>query len=144
MLIWVMFDCRYKLDQIGTSWYKLEGAKEKKKGAGPQSNRLDWHPVDWIGTSSRLDSSAEIPELKIDESNQLDGDPGDWINCPESGRYSKLQFRVNWIVIQVTGLINPNQAESPGGISIKIQSTGWCSRRLDLREISFKESTIVF
>ena len=50
MLIWAMFDCRYKLDQIGASWYKLEGAKEKKRGAGPQS--------------SRLDSKAETPEFK--------------------------------------------------------------------------------
>jgi hypothetical protein len=49
MLIWVMFDCRYKLDQIGVSYYKLEGAKEKKIGAEPQS--------------SRLDSKAETPDF---------------------------------------------------------------------------------
>ena len=42
MLIWVMFDCRYKLDQIGANWCKLEGAKEKKIGVKPQSSRLDW------------------------------------------------------------------------------------------------------
>jgi hypothetical protein len=36
-----MFNCRYKLDQIEASWYKLEGAKEKKRGAEPQSSRLD-------------------------------------------------------------------------------------------------------
>ena len=63
MLIWIMFDCRYKLDQIGASWYKLEGAKEKKRGVGSQSNRLD--------------SMVETPELKIEESSRLDGDPGD-------------------------------------------------------------------
>ena len=48
------------------------------------------------------------------------------------------------MVIQATGLVNPNQAESPGSISMKIQSTGWCSRGLDSHEISFKESPIVF
>jgi hypothetical protein len=77
--------------------------------------------------SSRLDSKADTPKLKIKESSRLDGDPGDWINCPESGRNSRLQFLknpVNWMVIQATGLINPNQAESPGGISMKIQSIG--------------------
>ena len=42
MLIWAMFDCRYKLDQIGASWCKLEEAKEKKRDSGPQSSRLDW------------------------------------------------------------------------------------------------------
>ena len=63
MLIWIMFDCRYKLDQIGASWYKLEGAKEKKRGVESQSNRLD--------------SMVETPELKIEESSRLDGDPGD-------------------------------------------------------------------
>jgi hypothetical protein len=34
MLIWAMFDCKYKLDQI-------EEAKEKKISAEPQSSRLD-------------------------------------------------------------------------------------------------------
>ena len=105
MLIWAMFDFRYKLDQIGTSWCKLEGAKEKKRGARPQS--------------SRLDSSAETPELKIEESSRLNGDPGDYIN-------------------------NPNQAKSPRGILMKIQLTGWYSRRLDSHEVSFEESPIVF
>ena len=33
ILIWVMFDCRHKLDQIGVRYYKLEGAKENKKCA---------------------------------------------------------------------------------------------------------------
>ena len=33
MLIWAMFDCRHKLDQIGVRYHKLEGAKEKKRGA---------------------------------------------------------------------------------------------------------------
>ena len=61
-----MFDCRYKLDQIGVRYHKLEGAKEKKRGAEPQS--------------SRLDSKAETPKLKIEESSRLDGYPGDWIN----------------------------------------------------------------
>ncbi len=42
MLIWIMLDCRSKMDQIGVSYYKFEGAKEKKIGAEPQSNRLDW------------------------------------------------------------------------------------------------------
>ena len=31
MLIWVVFDSRYKLEQVRSSWNKLEGAKEKKK-----------------------------------------------------------------------------------------------------------------
>ena len=30
MLIWAMFDCKHKLDQIGIKYHKLEGAKEKK------------------------------------------------------------------------------------------------------------------
>ena len=113
MLIWVMFDCKYKLDQIGVRYHKLEEAKEKKIGVEPQS--------------SKLDSKAKTPKLKIEESNQSDGDPGNWINCPESDRSSRLQFLknlVNWMVIQVTGLINPYQAESPGDISMKIQSIG--------------------
>ena len=33
MLIWAMFDCRQKLDHIGVKYHKLEGAKEKKRGA---------------------------------------------------------------------------------------------------------------
>ena len=41
MLIWAMFDCRYKLDQIVVRYHKLEGAKEKKRGVEPQSSRLD-------------------------------------------------------------------------------------------------------
>ena len=41
MLIWAMFDCRYKLDQIGANWYKLEGAKEKNRA-------IRHNPVDWI------------------------------------------------------------------------------------------------
>ena len=72
MLIWVMFDCRYKLDQIGASWYKLEGAKEKKRGAGPQSSRLDWDIQQTRLKSSRMDSRVETPELKIEESSRLD------------------------------------------------------------------------
>ena len=76
MLIWATFDCRYKLDQIGVRYHKLEGAKKKKRGA-------------------ELDSKAETPKLKIEESNRLDGDPGDWINCPELDRNSKLQFLKN-------------------------------------------------
>ena len=41
MLIWAMFDCRYKLDQIEVRYHKLEEAKEKKISAEPQSSRLD-------------------------------------------------------------------------------------------------------
>jgi hypothetical protein len=48
MLIWTMFDCRYKLDQVGSSWCELEGAKEKNIGARP-------HLGAYIGTSRRLD-----------------------------------------------------------------------------------------
>jgi hypothetical protein len=33
MLIWAMFDCRHKLNQIGIKYHKLEGAKEKKRCA---------------------------------------------------------------------------------------------------------------
>jgi hypothetical protein len=32
MLIWAMFDCRHKLDQIEVKYHMLEGAKEKKRG----------------------------------------------------------------------------------------------------------------
>jgi hypothetical protein len=97
--------------------------------------------------SNKLDSWLETLELKNEESSRLDGDPSDWINCPELGRNSRLQeFKnpVDWMMIHATGLINPNQAESPRGILMKIQSTGWCSRRLDSRKINFKESSIVF
>ena len=48
------------------------------------------------------------------------------------------------MMIQPTGLINPNQAESPGGILMKIQSTRGCSKWLDSREINFKEGLFVF
>jgi hypothetical protein len=41
MLIWAIFDYRYKLDWIGVRYHKREGAKEKKRGAEPQSSRLD-------------------------------------------------------------------------------------------------------
>ena len=57
MLIWAMFDCRYKLDQVVASWYKLEGAKERKEV-------LNHNLVNWIGTSSKLDSKAETPDFK--------------------------------------------------------------------------------
>ena len=33
ILIWATFDCRHKLDQIEVRYHKLEGAKEKKRGA---------------------------------------------------------------------------------------------------------------
>ena len=33
ILIWAIFDCRHKLNQIGVRYHKLEGAKEKKRGA---------------------------------------------------------------------------------------------------------------
>ena len=85
---------------------------------------------DWIGTSRRLDEAPsdctfrrELQNSNQEGSNRLDDDPGDWINCPESGKSSKLQeFKnpVDWMVIQATGLINPNQAESLGGILMKI------------------------
>jgi hypothetical protein len=42
MLIWVMFNCRYKLDQIKVRLHKLEGAEEKKRV-------MNYIPVDWIG-----------------------------------------------------------------------------------------------
>ena len=67
-------------------------------------------------TSIRLDFKVETPELKIEESSRLDGNSGDWINCPESSRNSRLQkFEnlIDWMMIQPTGLINPNQAENP-------------------------------
>ena len=59
----------------------------------------------------------ELQNSNQEGSNRLDDYPGDWINCPESGRNSRLQeFKnlVNWMMIQAIGLINPNQAESPG------------------------------
>jgi hypothetical protein len=65
---------------------------------------------------------------------QILKDPVDWTVIQATGlivqnqaKNSRLQFKknpVDWIVIQATGLINPNQTESPGGISMKIQSTG--------------------
>jgi hypothetical protein len=58
MLIWTMFDCRYKLDQSRVRYHKLEEAKEKK--------------IDVESQSSRLDSKAETPKLKIEESSRLD------------------------------------------------------------------------
>jgi hypothetical protein len=38
MLIWAMFDCMYKLDQIGASW------KEQKR----RKEVLNHNPADWI------------------------------------------------------------------------------------------------
>jgi hypothetical protein len=73
---------------------------------------LDWDihnsgkhltPADWIGEHPRIQTGLF------------------------SGRNSRLQELknpVDWMVIQATGLINPNQAESPRGILMKIQSTG--------------------
>ena len=64
MLIWAMFDCRYKLDQIRASWCKLEGVKEKNRGAGAQSSRLDWDIQQTQLESNILDSKAKTPEFK--------------------------------------------------------------------------------
>ena len=75
---------------VGTSWIKLEqvGAswkEQKERKEVLNHNPADWidiqqigfgHSVDWI-ESSRLDSKAETPKLKIKESSRLDGDPGD-------------------------------------------------------------------
>ena len=65
---------------VGTSWIRLElditSWNEQKR----RKEMLNHNPADWIGTSSRLDSKAETPKLKIEESSRLDGDPGDWIN----------------------------------------------------------------
>ena len=58
MLIWAMFDFRYKLDQIGVSCCKLEGAKEKKRGAEPQSNRLDSKAETLDFKNSRIQSTG--------------------------------------------------------------------------------------
>ena len=33
MLIWAMFDCRHKLDQIRVRYHKLKGVKKKKRCA---------------------------------------------------------------------------------------------------------------
>ena len=93
MLIWAMFDCKYKLDQIGIIQHKLEGAKKKKKIEGLKHNPVDWidiqqtglgHPVDWV-----LKQKLQIS--RIQESSRLDDDLGDWINCLESDRNSRLQ-----------------------------------------------------
>ena len=70
--------------------------------------------------------SRELQNSNQERSSRLDDDPSDWINCSELGRNSRLQFLknpVDWMVIQATGLINPNQAESPGGILMKIELT---------------------
>jgi hypothetical protein len=68
-------------------------------------------------------------------------DLGNWINYPELGKNSRPREskRLDWI--QSTGLINPNQAETP-----ESENPGdWIgSRRLDLREFSFKEGPFVF
>ena len=64
MLIWAIFYCEYKLDQIGASWCKLEGTKEKKRGVEPQSSKLDCDIQQTGLESNRLDSEAETPEFK--------------------------------------------------------------------------------
>ncbi len=75
---------------------------------------------DWIGTSRRLDEAPSDCTFRRELQNsksrriQLTGlDPDDWINCLESGRNPRpREFRpLDWI--QPTGLINPNQAETP-------------------------------
>jgi hypothetical protein len=71
---------------------------------------LNHNLADWILRQKLQNSNKE-------GSSRLDDDPGDWINCLELGRNSQLQFLknpVDWMVIQLTGLINPNQAKSPG------------------------------
>ena len=75
MLIKAMFDCRYKLDQIRVSYYKLKGAKEMKICAEPQSRRLDWIQVTGFKDQNQAET-LESPDLK---------NP------------------VEWMVIQVTG-----------------------------------------
>jgi hypothetical protein len=114
------------LELDSTSWKEQKRRKEVIKhnpvtGLG--------HPADWIPRTPSVTAplGGELQNSNQEGSSRLDGDPGDWINCPESGRNSRLQeFKnpVDWMVIQATGLINPNQAESPGGILMKIQSTG--------------------
>ena len=55
MLIWAMFDCMYKLDQIRASWSKLEGAKEKKRGVGLG------HLANWILGQKLQNSKLKNP-----------------------------------------------------------------------------------
>jgi hypothetical protein len=116
MLIWAMFDCRYKLDQIGVRWHKLEGSEEKKRV-------MNHNPGDWMKLQATKFPSVdyfvgrELQNSNQEGSSQLDGDPSDWIiNCSNSSRNSRLQILknpVDWMMIQAIGLINRNQAESP-------------------------------
>ena len=55
---------------------------------------LNHNPVDWIETSSRLDSKVETPKLKIEESSRLDGDPSDWIRATPVLKKAQLCFKV--------------------------------------------------
>uniref|UniRef100_A0A2N9EFX0 Retrotransposon gag domain-containing protein n=1 Tax=Fagus sylvatica TaxID=28930 RepID=A0A2N9EFX0_FAGSY len=93
-----------RLEQVGTSWKEQKRRKEVLNG--PQSSRLDW-----------------------DIQQTGHGDPGDWITIVQNhSRNSRASMNSR---IQATGIINQNQAESPGGILMKIQY------RLLLSDINF-------
>ena len=82
----------------GTSWIRFELDSISWKEQKRRTEVLEHNPIDWIGTSNRLDWNPAdwILKQKLQNSNQegfsrLDDDPGDWINCLESGRNSRLQ-----------------------------------------------------
>jgi hypothetical protein len=87
MLIWTMFDCRYKLDQVRASWCELEGAKEKNIGAGHIQATTLGHPGAWIMVQEPISPSFDLISV-------------------ETLEFQIMKNSVDWIVIQVTRLIN--------------------------------------
>ena len=85
----------------GTNWIRLELDSISWKEQNRRIEVLEHNPVDWIRTSSRLDSEAETPKIQIKKNP------------------------VDWMVIQATGLIVQNQTETPEFKNSRIQSTRW-------------------
>ena len=101
MIVWLS---RYRLDQVRARWCKLEEAKEKENRCWTWSRRLDWiiqAPRPWSRRLSLLQSTHI------------------------SSRNSRIQILKNssdLIVIQATGLIRQNQAETPWWFLMRIQA----------------------
>ena len=116
MLIWVMFDCKYKLEQVGSSLSKLVQIGRSKKEEvqvldmiqAPRSQSRGLYPLQSTDISS------------INSITQTLKNPGDQIVIQaESGKNSRKIFNEN--------------------LGAQTQS-----RRLDLHEINFPRGPFVF
>ena len=93
MLIWAILDCRYKLDQVGASWCELKGAKEKKRGTGTQSSRLDWDIQSPRSPPANCILEQKLQTSILEESSRLDANPGDWIRVKSVFQEAQLCFK---------------------------------------------------